>query len=187
MMANHGLVVAADTVEEVRALLVEVEKRLLPPQLSTSEIDEDKLNILLKLIPEEYRVPKSKKIHILAQNEHATELIKEGALYPDHVVFLGHSMPVLQPYELHLLEEATAATPHCAIIIGLGVILGSKCSLSEEAMLECFALLAPTLPAKSELSYFSAQQIGELLNWDAEKLRQAADKMRQSEMENAKK
>jgi len=186
MMANHGLVVAADTVEEVRALLVEVEKRLLPPQLSTSEIDEEKLNILLKLIPEEYRVPKSTKIHILAQNEHATELVKEGALYPDHVVFLGHSMPVIQPYELHLLEEATAATPHCAIILGLGVILGSKCSLSEEAMLECFALLAPTLPAKSELSYFSAQQIGELLNWDAEKLRQAADKMRQSEMENAK-
>jgi rhamnose utilization protein RhaD (predicted bifunctional aldolase and dehydrogenase) len=95
-------------------------------------------------------------------------------------------MPVLQPYELHLLKKATAETPHCAIILGLGVILGSKCSLSEEAMLECFALLAPTLPAKSELSYFSAQQIGELLNWDAEKLRQAADKMRQSEMENSK-
>jgi len=186
MMANHGLVVAADTVEDVRALLVEVEKRLSPPQLTSSEIEEGKLNTLLELIPEGYRVPKSTKIHILAQNEHATELVREGALYPDHVVFLGHSMPVVQPNELHLLDTVTAVTPHCAIIQGLGVVLNDKCSLSEEAMLECFALLAPTLPAKSELSYFSAQQIGELLNWDAEKLRQAADKMRQSEMENAK-
>ena len=186
MMANHGLVVAADTVEAVRALLVEVEKRLAPPQLTSSVIDEVKLSTLLKLIPEGYRVPKSTKIHFLAQNEHATELVRDGALYPDHVVFLGHSMPVVQPNELHLLDSLTAVTPHCAIIQGLGVILNDKCSLSEEAMLECFALLAPTLPAKSELSYFSAQQIGELLNWDAEKLRQAADKMRQSEIENTK-
>lgn len=187
MMANHGLVIAADTVEEVKALLKDVEKRLLPPAVTTSTIDEDKLNILLKLLPEGCRVAKNKQVNILAQSEQATELIREGALYPDHVVFLGHSMPVLEPYELHLLKEVLPASPHCALIKGLGVILGSTCSLSEEAMLECFALLAPTLPAKAELSYFSAQQIGELLNWDAEKLRQAADKMRQSEMENADK
>ena len=187
MMANHGLVVAADTVEEVRALLVEVEKRLQPPVLTTATIDNEKLNTLKKLLPEGCRLPINTKVNILAQNEHATELVKDGALYPDHVVFLGHSMPVLYPYELHLLDKTVTETPHCAIIKGLGVILGSKCSLSEEAMLECFALLAPTLPAKAELSYFSAQQVGELLNWDAEKLRQAADKMRQSEIEGTKK
>lgn len=187
MMANHGLVVAADTVEEVRILLNEVEKRLLPPQVFSPKVDAVKLNILLKLIPEGCRVPQNSNVHILGQNDHAIELIRDGALYPDHVVFLGHSMAVLQPYELHLLNDVVESTPHCALIQGLGVILGNKCSLSEEAMLECFALLAPTLPVKEELRYFNEQQIGELLNWDAEKMRQAADKIRQSEMESGKK
>jgi rhamnose utilization protein RhaD (predicted bifunctional aldolase and dehydrogenase) len=182
MMANHGLVVAADTVEDVRALLVDVEKRLQPPALFSSKIDPKKLNLLSKLIPEGCRLPVNAMVHILGQNDHAIELIRDGALYPDHVVFLGHAMPVFNANELQLLNEAVSTTPHCAIIKGLGVVLGPSCSLSEEAMLECFALLAPTLPAIEELSYFSAQQIGELLNWDAEKLRQAADKMRQSEM-----
>ena len=182
MMANHGLVVAADTVTEVKALLKEVEQRLLPPPVSSSKIDADKIATLAKLIPADCRLPLHQWVNILGQNNQALELIREGALYPDHVVFLGHSMTVLQSDQLELLEKVLTHAPHCAIIQGLGVVLGSSCTLSEEAMLECFALLAPSLPAKDKLQYFNDQQIGELLNWDAEKMRQAADKIRQSAM-----
>ena len=187
MMANHGLVVAADTVDEVRALLNDVDQRLLPPPVSSSKIDADKVTKLGKLIPADCRLPVNPQIHILAQNNHAIELIRDGALYPDHVVFLGHSLTVLEPNELELMEKALTSAPHCVIIQGLGVVLGSACTLSEEAMLECFALLAPSLPAKEELCYFNDQQLGELLNWDAEKMRQAADKIRQKAMNVDKK
>lgn len=182
MMANHGLVVAADTVAEVRTLLNEVDQRLLPPVVISSKTNFNKVKILAKLIPEDCRLPLDPRVHILAQNNHALELVRDGALFPDHVVFLGHSLTVLQSNEMDLLGEALTHAPHCALIQGLGVVLGSACSLSEEAMLECFALLAPSLPAKAKLNYFNEQQIGELLNWDAEKMRQATDKIRQSAM-----
>lgn len=187
MMANHGLVVAADTVEEVTALLKDVEKRLLPPAVSSSKIDAEKINELTKMLPANSRLPQNAFVHILAQNSQALELIKDGALYPDHVVFLGHTLTALQPNEMHLLDEALTHAPYCALIQGLGVVLGSACTLSVEAMLECFALLAPTLPARKDLQYFTDQQLGELLNWDAEKMRQALDKARQSSIDVEKK
>ncbi|MDP4289857.1 MAG: class II aldolase/adducin family protein, partial [Bacteroidota bacterium] len=186
LMANHGLVVAADTVDDVKTLLKEVEKRLLPPPLNSTLIDDEKLKVLKKIIPEGCRLPVNTRVHLLGQNANILNLIKEGALYPDHVVFLGHTMTALEESEMQLVDEAVSNAPHCVLVKDLGVVLGSKCSLSEEAMLECFALLAPSLPAREELSYFSTQQLGELLNWDAEKMRQAADKQRQSEMGTSK-
>ena len=187
MMANHGLVVAADTVEEVTELLKNVEKRLLPPLVSSSKVDLDKVKELAKMIPADTRLPQNDFVHILGQNIQAIELIRDGALYPDHVVFLGHSIIVLQPNEMDLVDEALTHAPHCVLIQGLGVVLGSACTLSVEAMLECFALLAPTLPAKKDLQYFNDHQLGELLNWDAEKMRQALDKARQSSFDVEKK
>jgi len=183
MMASHGLVVCADTVEEVKALLVDVEKRLTPPVCTCDKVNAEKVKELSKLIPPGSRLPLNNQVHILGQNSQAVDLIREGALYPDHVVFLGDSITVLQPSQFDQLEEALKPKPHCVLVEGMGVVLDKNSKDSEEAMLECFALLAPTLPPRSELRYFTAEQLGELLNWDAEKLRQAADKMRQMDQE----
>ncbi len=180
LLANHGLVVAAETAKEAHSLLKEVDMRLLPQSKHISKIDIDKINELAKLIPPGSRLPSIQQVHLLAQDENVMAIARTGALYPDHVVFLGASTVIIQLAEKYLLDDLLAKAPYFVIIAGLGVVLGSACSASAEAMLECLAILAPTLPSKDQLRFLNSEEIFELINWDAEKARQNANKNRKN-------
>lgn len=168
LLANHGLVVSGDSIEEAKALLQEVEKRLMPK--GAVDIEIGALTVLDNLRPEGSRLPANVKIHRLAQVEYFTQWLS-GVLYPDHVVFLGSEIPVVTAKNIHALDDVLNAYPYCAAIEGQGLILGDKCSAGAEAMLECLALLAPLLPEKENVRYLTANEIFELTNWDAEKAR----------------
>ncbi len=186
LLANHGVFVAAETASDASNLLSEVEKRLLPPAQPSKEVCQTKLDELAKSLPAGSRLPSNPKVNLLGQDPRFTELAISGSLYPDNVVFIGPSFSVVAPSDPQALKDALAATPFCAIVEGLGVVLGPNCSESVEAQLECLILLCPTLPAISELKYLSNNQVAELLNWDEEKLRQALDKSRQAAKKEAK-
>lgn len=168
LLANHGLVVSGDSIEEAKALLNEVERRLMPTAAVVMEIGT--LSVLAELCPTGSRLPANTMIHRLAQVQHYTKWLS-GVLYPDHVVFLGSEIPVVSAKNIHALVDVLNIYPYCAAIAGEGVILGEKCSAGAEAMLECLALLAPLLPEKDSVRYLTAKEVFELTNWDAEKAR----------------
>jgi rhamnose utilization protein RhaD (predicted bifunctional aldolase and dehydrogenase) len=180
LLANHGVFVAAETASDASHLLIEVEDRLLPPVLPTKKLDQTKIDKLAKLLPAGSRLPVNPMVNLLGQDPRFMELAITGSLYPDNVVFIGPSFTAVAPSDLLSLETALSSIPFCAIVEGLGVVLGANCSESVEAQLECLVLLCPTLPDITELKYLSDNQVAELLNWDEEKLRQALDKSRQA-------
>jgi len=177
LLANHGLIISADSIPKARDLLVEVEKRLLSPSLSKLPINTTKITALANMYLGETRLPNNPDIHLLAQNKHVLNLLTAGSLFPDQVVFLGPSISILQQDKIHLLSDLLLATPHCSIIPDIGVILGNSCSVSTELLLEFILHLTYNLPKKNHLRFLNPIEISELLNWDAEKVRQAADKI----------
>lgn len=171
VLANHGLVVTGDTVDAARALLSDVESRLTvparPAPLTTGGEEGLKL-----ACPSGSRLPRNRAVHSLAYGAQ-TRALTRGALYPDHAVFLGTSLPILSRPERDDIAAALARPPHCVLISDVGVLLGEECSAGAEAMLEGLALLLPTLPERDQLRFLNDSELGELLNWEAEDWRKA--------------
>jgi rhamnose utilization protein RhaD (predicted bifunctional aldolase and dehydrogenase) len=86
-----------------------------------------------------------------------------GSLYPDHVVFLGPGLPLFD----------AAQTSPVSILAGQGVLALKTATDSQRAMGQCLADVLQCLPAQWTVETLSAEQEAELLNWDAEKYRQA--------------
>lgn len=170
LLANHGLVVAADTPEDARALLDDVERRLLPTTAAALAWDDGIISALATRIPPDSRLPNNMLIHRLALDQDLIPLL-DGALYPDHVIFLGSAIPRVSVTNYEALVDSLNAFPYCAAVVGEGVVLGEECSAGAEAMLECLALLAPCLPKKEYLRSLTLQEMAELSGWEAEKYR----------------
>lgn len=154
ILENHGLICCGETVAETADLIAEVEKRLsLPPTEHRTTVPE--------LLPEPGYV--WAREGWLAQAERATEIALAGSYYPDHVVFLGPALPA----KIHDGDPPAVLKP------GFGVMLKSDATQSQKDMLRCLCDVLQRLPED-----WSAAPIGEaaeaaLLNWDAEKYRQA--------------
>src|SRR5262249_29363798 len=100
-----------------------------------------------------------------------------GSLYPDHVVFLGPGLPVLeQGDDLHILTlraNADKRRPPVALLVpGLGCIIRKDASDGAEAMLTCLALVTCRLPLPAQVRQLTAENEHALLSWDAEQYRQ---------------
>ena len=172
LLANHGLVVAADSTQAAIVLLNDIEHRLQPivPPISISA------EIPTLPISSGSRLPTNILVNRLARIPDYLKLLK-GALYPDHVVFLGNSIPMLSTQQEMDIEETLNTYPYCAAVADKGIILGEQCSAGAEAMLECLALLAPLLVDAKELRFLNLEEIAEISNWDAEKARQKASRI----------
>lgn len=163
ILGNHGLVVAADELANLETLLAEVERRLDAPVNALS-------------IPKARPKPPQGWRHVrhaicddLAFDPSFSQIATKGSLYPDHVIFLGPAATTApqsggeQTQKLWLHPEVGALVPEAA-------------GLSEDEMALCLRLVLARLPEGAELNYLSAQDEAELLNWDAEKYRQALAK-----------
>jgi len=154
ILQNHGLIVAGETVAEVRTLLADVEKRLqLSPRLIevTSKVAE---------APDGFEWS---DYGWLAQDPLAYERATTGTYYPDHVVFLGPCLPV----------KDHDGKPPAIIHEGRGVLLRKDATSSQQAMLRCISDVLSRVQDGWGVDPIGPQAEAELLNWDAEKYRQA--------------
>lgn len=175
VLGNHGLVVGAETCAGAEALVEEVESRLALEPRSTIPADVEALHSLCAGSP--YRLPKDPQCHSIAIDPYSRAIASSGSLYPDHVVFLGHALPVLeQGDDLRSLARRARAddlSPPVALIIpGLGCVIRSDASKCAEPMLSCLALVTRRLPLAARVRYLSDENQHALVNWDAERYRQ---------------
>ena len=157
LLANHGLIVAAESVEAIEELVDKVQVALAL-EIATTEPDAPNLP-----------PPAGWQWHYsdLAQQPLATR----GSYYPDHVVFLGPALPSVKP---EAMSEYCAHCDRVAIVVeGTGVLLRSDASAGQQAMLRCLRDLLTRLPQHWHLDPIGSQAESQLLNWDAEKYRQA--------------
>lgn len=154
VLENHGLICCANTVAEVAALMDNVEQRLAMPVLrgDTASPTEP--------APDGFEWSGQSWI---AQDKAACALAQSGSYYPDHVVFLGPALP----------REDNELSPPAIVIDGVGVALRHGATSSQKAMLLCLSDVLSRLPDAWHPIAIGPDAEASLLNWDAEKYRQA--------------
>lgn len=153
VLENHGLICCAATVAETAALMDDVEARLAMTEAPRAEL------VGGPDMPGFERLADS----WMAYDPHVAQLALGGSYYPDHVVFLGPALP----------QTDHEGTPPAILVPGQGVYLRAGATSSQRAMIRCLADCLSRLPTDWTVQPIGAEAEAALLNWDAEKYRQA--------------
>ena len=159
VLANHGLVVAADTVLEAERLLDRVVSRLECAARPLVAADLDAL--AARSAGTAYRPAHEAETHGLATDAHALSRGGQDVFYPDHVVFLG----------VRIATDLSHDAPVVALP-GAGVLVRRDAKPAAEAMARCLADVMRRTPPDVQLVALTDEDIDRLVNWDAEKYRQ---------------
>ena len=154
VLANHGLIICANTVDAADALTEELEERLALPARHIAAATPSAAP------PDGYVWADERWI---ARDARACNIATGGSYYPDHVVFLGSALPTTDPD-----SERPAL-----MIEKVGIALRASATPSQRAMLRCLSDVLSRLPEGWTPEAIGTLAEAELLNWDAEKYRQA--------------
>lgn len=154
VLANHGLIVCGPDVAATADLVEQVETRLaMDPRVCPQ--------------PSLTQAPPNGFVWAdeswIACDPVAAALATAGSYYPDHVVFLGPALAL----------SDHAGRPPAILIAGQGIALREAATQSQRAMLRCLSDLLSRLPPDWKPEPIGPAAEAELLNWDAEKYRQA--------------
>lgn len=175
VLGNHGIVVAADTVAAADAMLAEVRRRLARPARTAPPADLDRL---LRLAGSRYRLPTDPGAHAVATDPVSLAIATGGTLYPDHAVFLGRVTPVAAPGEdadavVARLAQDGLPAPAWILVPGAGVLLHREALTGVDPLARCAAEVAARIPEGTRLAWLGDADLDLIVNWDAEKYRQA--------------
>ena len=159
VLGNHGLAVAADSVEAAEALLARVVTALARPVREATPPNRAALARHCEGRP--YRPAEMDETHALATDALALLRGAREVFYPDHVVFLG--VGVATSFEGH---------PPLVAIPGHGVLIREDAKPAIEPMGRCLADVMRRVEAGDFLTALTPDDIDRLVNWDAEKYRQ---------------
>lgn len=179
VLGNHGLVVAAETVEAAEHLLRQVTDRLRREVRVSPPADLARLESLAA--GSGFRLPKHERAHGVATDAESCRLAAGGSLYPDHVIFLGPGAVTLRPEEtprqaVARVTGADRSPPTFLLVSGVGVLLADGVSAGAEELAPCLSDVTARIGGEEAVRYLSAAQDRELTDWDAEKYRQHLDR-----------
>lgn len=179
VLANHGVIASGETVAEAEALLAEVRKRLDVADVLSRSAD-PVLDAVLRNTGWKPLGPSA--TNALAFDTERLAKLAGGALYPDHVIFLGPGAFVAAVSE-HA-EDAVARAEAFLPPVGLVILPGAGAAVRRDATDATIALaelvgevmlrIAPETP----LNHLTPEEEHALLDWDAEKHRQALEAAR---------
>ncbi|MFK7835488.1 MAG: class II aldolase/adducin family protein [Sulfitobacter sp.] len=153
ILQNHGLICCGDTVADTAEIMEEVETRLALPERSLPSLADGPPRAGFERLTESW----------MAFETRACALALGGSYYPDHVVFLGPALP----------QQDHQGTPPALLVPNEGVYLREGATSSQRAMVRCLSDCLSRLPEDWTIEAIGTQAEAELLNWDAEKYRQA--------------
>ncbi len=174
ILGNHGIVLGADSFEEILELWSRLWKRLsVVPR--TTVIEERKVGELLKpWLNANYVLPRDIKIYALGLDPILINLCRSSwVLYPDHAVFLGSECKIYESSEYIDNSTSTDNSQYPVIVVPhVGAVVSRTLTDSQSAMLSCFVEVALRLNDAHSVRSLYPLEIASLLNWDAEKYRQ---------------
>jgi rhamnose utilization protein RhaD (predicted bifunctional aldolase and dehydrogenase) len=172
VLANHGLVVAGETVTEVADRLERVCEALSAPARAAPQADTETLASIVE--GSDYRLPQHPAVHAIALDPKSLTIARLGSLYPDHVVFLGPGLVEASVAGGRLRATPEGRRPPLMMALpGLGVVLHRSTSKNAEAMARCLANVAAHIPDEAPVRVLTHAEEHELMNWEAEAYRQA--------------
>tara|TARA_Y100001934_G_scaffold283836_1_gene407737 strand:+ start:4337 stop:5326 length:990 start_codon:yes stop_codon:yes gene_type:complete len=166
VLNNHGIIIVGNTIDEVRDQIYDIEERLDLPVHESKTVNSPADYPGWMCVPD---------VAALATDPNLFQRATSGTYYPDHVVFLGPAMPALSRSELAELDPAEFPVP-TVLVEGEGVYIKTDAKPAQRAMLDCIYNVLTRIPADWALLPIGEDAEAELLNWDAEKYRQALAK-----------
>jgi rhamnose utilization protein RhaD (predicted bifunctional aldolase and dehydrogenase) len=160
ILQNHGLAVAAETLAEASALLMRVVEALRLPVRKEMAPDMAKLYSLAR--GTDYVPVADVEAHHFALQDWSLSLGGSNVYYPDHVVFLGTAIPT------DITTNAVAVA-----VPGAGLLLRKDAKPAVTPMLRCLSDVFRRIEEGTVLKALNAEEVDQLLNWDAEKYRQS--------------
>jgi rhamnose utilization protein RhaD (predicted bifunctional aldolase and dehydrogenase) len=171
ILANHGLVVAGETVAEVADRTARVCDAFSAPARPAPEADIQRLASIVE--GADYRLPRDSAAHAVALDPKSLAIASRGSLYPDHVVFLGPGL-VTDTTAGDRLQAPDHRRPFPILALpGLGVVLHRSASKNVDAMARCLADVAARIPEEAPIRTLTSGEEQELMNWEAETYRQS--------------
>ena len=178
VLGNHGLVVAGDTVDAAAKLLADVQRRLRRSEAQPGSANWARLDLVAE--DTAYQPAADPLVHAIALDPIRLQAAAKGSLYPDHVIFLGPAVLTLTAgqrlKELLALNQRPVAP--LVLVAGAGAVLPRTATPAAIAMARCLADVMARLRPGEPLRYLTAADEHSLLNWDAEKYRQALSRVR---------
>jgi rhamnose utilization protein RhaD (predicted bifunctional aldolase and dehydrogenase) len=176
VLGNHGLVVAGDSVETTAKLLTEVGRRLRRPAAEARPANWARLEAVAE--GSAYVPVRDAQVHGIASDPFRLQAAARGSLYPDHVIFLGPAAVVLRDGETVAAALRREPRPIAPLLLvpGAGALLPKTALPAAHALARCLADVTARLRPDDPLHYLQSADEMALLNWDAEKYRQALAK-----------
>ena len=177
VLGNHGLVVGGADCAAAESLLRAVETRLALPARTPRRGDPVRLQTAND---RDWQPADSPLLDAIATDPVCRAIAGRGALYPDHVVFLGERAICVDPEHpvSHALAEARTAgiaLPQYVVMPEVGVLLSPEISAGARAMLGCLAEVGLRIDDIAQLRYLDDDDAAALLGWEAEAYRRARD------------
>lgn len=173
VLANHGLVCSGETVGEAERLTREVRQKtgigLRVPRCR----GQPTARFVAALEGTGWMPAPHAGTQQIAFEPSLCDIARSGTLYPDHIVFLGPGVRLVDgPDRLADLVADPAGVERKLILVpGEGVALPADASRSMLAMARAFGDIVPRIPRRRKVTVLTEEQEAELLNWDAEKYR----------------
>jgi rhamnose utilization protein RhaD (predicted bifunctional aldolase and dehydrogenase) len=156
VLGNHGLVIAAETVENVEALLSEVRKRLaIVPRMGRPA---DYAGLLEICAGSPWDLPKDDGLHRLGTDPVSQAILAGGLLYPCQAIFFGF------PY----------SSGPVMTIKDRGVVVSTSIEPAELAMLLGLAQVVQRIGASAPLRYLTEAEVAPLLSQGTSRYRELA-------------
>ena len=178
VLENHGLVVCGDDLSELKFTMRDIGKRLESQFKRSVEKPQMPRKRNFNIKGTGYTFCDDEHINELALKPNWRQRLSQGMLMPDCVVFLGPSIPSVDPYEIGFCEKLTKLSSSdlplnsCISLVDHGMIIRDDALKGTEEMIRCLHDLMSMLPDDVDLNYLNNDIIQSLLNWDAEKYRQ---------------
>lgn len=191
VLGNHGLVVAAHSVEACVELLQRVRLALyIEPRSVNIVHDGAGKETLQNKVPAltsqlsgnvDFTSAPIEQTHAIAFDDDALNIAAGGSLYPDHVIFLGKGSAIAQPDEsadelVQRYADNGETAPVSIIFPGFGVAIRNDATAGQHALARCLSDVCLRVPENSAIKYLNDKQNYELLNWEAEQYRQTLSK-----------
>jgi rhamnose utilization protein RhaD (predicted bifunctional aldolase and dehydrogenase) len=165
-LANHGVIIAGASVDAVARILDQLSDVLIRPARALEPADPGRL---AAIGDQTGYLPSENPLHnSLGTDAVTSTLARVGVLMPDQAIFLGPSFS-LDPAKV-------SQRPAVLIVEGAGVLLRSDLSKGAVEMVGCVAELLRRLPGHAPLVPLPAEEVDQLLNWEAEIYRQSLDR-----------
>lgn len=178
LLGNHGLVVGGIDCAATEARLRDVEARLALPARALPAHDRPRLDAANDA---GWIVPESPLAHAIGTDAVTCAIALRGALYPDHVVFLGERaarVDAARPLSVALTEAARdgVAAPQFAVFPGAGLLHAPDLGDGARAMLDCLAEVGLRCGSTDALRHLDLDEVAALIGWEAEAYRRARER-----------